>query len=130
MWLNAFLLAVVLATDPPAFAVTQTGAQAESALAGIEWRNIEKMLAKHFSQADIESLKEYMKGAMMGWQMPMAPDLKAKVRDFMSAMRLEHGFQFAVLMAELKKKVFRALPPDLAELAEEFAQVPKADLDE
>ena len=130
MWLNAFLLAVVLATDAPAFAVTQTDAQAESALAGIEWRNIEKMLAKHFSQADIESLKEYMKGGMMGWQMPMAPDLKAKVRDFMSAMRLEHGFQFAVLMAELKKKVFRALPPDLAELAEEFAQVPKADLDE
>ena len=66
----------------------------------------------------------------MGWQMPMAPDLKAKVRDFMSAMRLEHGFQFAVFMAELKKKVFRVLPPDLAELAEEFAQVPKADLDE
>lgn len=130
MWLNAFLLAVVLATDPPAFAVTQTGAQAESALAGIEWRNIEKMLAKHFSQADIESLKEYMKGAMMGWQMPMAPDLKAKVRDFMSAMRLEYGFQFAVLMADLKKKVLRVLPPDLAELAEEFAQVPKADLDE
>ena len=66
MWLNAFLLAVVLATNASAFAVTQTGAQAEPALAGIEWRNIEKMLAKHFSQADIESLKEYMKGAMYG----------------------------------------------------------------
>ena len=66
----------------------------------------------------------------MGLQIPMAPDLKAKVRDFMTQMRLEYGFQFAVMIAELKKKVFRVLPPDLAELAEEFVQKPKEDLDE
>ena len=79
---------------------------------------------------DIASLKEYMKGAMMGLQIPMAPDLKQKVRDFMTEMRLEYGFQFAVMIAELKKKVFRVLPPDLAELAEEFAKKPQAELDE
>jgi hypothetical protein len=33
-------------------------------------------------------------------------------------------------MAELKKKLFRALPPDLAELAEEFTQKSQAEFDE
>ncbi len=124
------MFAIVLASSVPVFAATETGAQPQSALAGIEWRNVETILAKHFSIADIESLKEYMKRAMMGLQIPMAPELKAKVRDFMTEMRLEYGFQFAVMMAELKKKIFRVLPPDLAELAEEFAQKPKGDLEE
>jgi hypothetical protein len=118
------------ALSSPVFAATEPGPQAESTVAGIDWRNVEKMLAKHFSLADIESLKAYVKGAMMGLPTPMAPELKAKVRDFMTEMRLEYGFQFAVLMAELKKKVFRVLPPDLAELAEEFTQKPKAELEE
>ena len=60
----------------------------------------------------------------------MARDLKGKVRDFMTEMRLEYGFQFAVMMEQLKQKLFRVLPPDLAELAEEFTKKPKADLDE
>ena len=120
--LKIFLLVSVFAINGPALAA----AEAEAPIAGIEWRNVEKMLAKHFSMDDIASLKEYMKGAMMGLQIPMAPDLKQKVRDFMTEMRLEYGFQFAVMIAELKKKVFRVLPPDLAELAEEFAKKPQA----
>ena len=130
MWLKGTLFAVALASAVPVLAATETGALPEPALSGIDWRSVEKILAKHFSPADIESLKEYMKSAMMGLQIPMAPELKAKVRDFMTEMRLEYGFQFAVMMADLKKKVFRVLPPDLAELAEEFAQKPKADLEE
>jgi len=114
----------------PTFAATETGAEAEAALAGIDWRDVEKMLAKHFSQADIESLKEYIRGAIIGLPSPMPPDLKAKVRDFMTEMRLEYGFQFAVLMAELRKKIFRVLPPDLAELAEEFTRQPQPDVEE
>ena len=130
MWFKTLLPVAVLAICLPTFAATESGTQTESPLAQIEWRNVEKILTTHFSPADIESLKEYMKGAIMGLQIPMAPDLKAKVRDFMMQMRLEYGFQFAVMMAELKKKVFRVLPPDLAELAEEFTQKPQEDLDE
>ena len=130
MWFKTLLLAAVLAICLPTFAATESGMQTESPLAQIEWRDVEKILTKHFSLSDIESLKEYMRGAIVGLRIPMAPDLKAKVGDFMTQMRLEYGFQFAVMMAELKKKVFRVLPPDLAELAEEFVQKPKADLDE
>ena len=130
MRMKILLLLVCLIFSVPAFSATEPGVQSEAVLAGIEWRNVEKMLAKHFSLADIESLKEYMRGAMTGLQTPMAPELKEKVRDFMTDMRLEYGFQFAVLMAELKKKIFRVLPPDLAELAEEFATKPKAELEE
>ena len=130
MQMKQLLFAASLLFSVPVFAATETGAQAEAALAGIDWRDVEKMLTKHFSLADIESLKEYIRGAMMGLPTPMAPELKAKVRDFMTEMRLEYGFQFAVLMAELKKKVFRILPPDLAELAEEFTRKPSADSEE
>jgi hypothetical protein len=130
MKFGAIILAAVFAISLPTVAATESAAHSESNIAGIEWRNVEKMLAKHFSLEDIASLKEYMKGAMMGLQTPMASELKDKVRNFMAHMRLDYGFQFAVLMAELKKKVFRVLPPDLAELAEEFAQAPKAELDE
>ncbi len=128
MFLRTILLTTVLALSTPVFAATETGASTESALAGIEWRNVEKLLQKHFSLEDIAGLKEYMKGAMMGLQLPMAPDLKEKVRNFMTEMRLEYGFQFAVMMEQLKKKLFRVLPPDLAELAEEFTKKPQADL--
>lgn len=128
MFLRTILLTTVLALSTTVFAATETGASTESALAGIEWRNVEKLLQKHFSLEDIAGLKEYMKGAMMGLQLPMAPDLKEKVRNFMTEMRLEYGFQFAVMMEQLKKKLFRVLPPDLAELAEEFTKKPQADL--
>ena len=130
MWFKTLLLAAVFAICLPTFAATESGMQIESPLAQIEWRDVEKILTKHFSLSDIESLKEYMRGAIVGLRIPMAPDLKAKVGDFMTQMRLEYGFQFAVMMAELKKKVFRVLPPDLPELAEEFALKPKEDLDE
>ena len=127
---KTILLACVLAFSAPIFAAPETDTQTQTSLAGIEWRNVEKMLTKHFSIDDIASLKEYMKSAMLGLQVPMAPDLKEKVRNFMMEMRLEYGFQFAVMIAELKKKVFRVLPPDLAELAEEFTKKPKAETDE
>ena len=130
MYMKNFLLLVFLVFSIPALAATEPEVKSEGTLAGIGWRNVEKMLAKHFSLADIESLKAYVKGAIMGVPTPMAPELKAKVRDFMTEMRLEYGFQFAVLMAELKKKMFRVLPPDLAELAEEFTEKLKAELDE
>ena len=91
---------------------------------------MKKILKKHFSLEDIANLKEYLKGAMLGLPTPMAPDLKSKVRDFMTEMRLEYGFQFAVIMEQLKKKLFRLLPPDLAELAEEFTKKPQAALEE
>jgi hypothetical protein len=35
-----------------------------------------------------------------------------------------------VLMAELRKKIFRVLPPDLAELAEEFTRQPQPDVEQ
>jgi hypothetical protein len=130
MLLKSLLLAGFFTISSPALAATEAGTQAEPAMAGIERRNVEKMLAKHFSPEDIAGLKDYLRGAMMGLQTPMASDLKEKVRNFLTQMRLEYGFQFAVLMAELKKKVFRVLPPDLAELAEEFTQAPKAELEE
>jgi uncharacterized protein (DUF2267 family) len=130
MYMKNFLLLVFLVFSIPALAATEPELKSEATLAGIDLHKVEKMLAKHFSMADIESLKAYMKGAMLGVPTPMAPELKAKVRDFMTEMRLEYGFQFAVLMAELKKKIFRVLPPDLAELAEEFTQKLKAELDE
>ncbi len=127
MRMKILLSLVCLMFSVPAFSASEPGVQS---LARIEWRNVEKMLAKHFSLADIESLKEYMRGAMTGLQTPMAPELKEKVRDFMTDMRLEYGFQFAVLMAKLKKKIFLVLPPDLAELAEEFAMKPKAEMED
>ena len=130
MWFKTLLLAAVLAICLPTFAATESGMQTESPLAQIEWRDVEKILTKHFSIEDIASLKEYMKGAMLGLPTPMAPDLKAKVRDFMTEMRLEYGFQFAVLMEQLKKKIFRVLPPDLAELAEEFTQKSEKELEQ
>ena len=130
MWFKTLLLAAVLAICLPTFAATESGMQTESPLAQIEWRDVEQILTKHFSIEDIASLKEYMKGAMLGLEMPMPSDLKGKVRDFMTEMRLEYGFQFAVLMEQLKKKIFRVLPPDLAELAEEFSKKPQADLEE
>ena len=130
MWFKTLLLAAVLAICLPTFAATESGMQTESPLAQIEWRDVEKILTKHFSIEDIASLKEYMKGAMLGLEMPMPPDLKGKVRDFMTEMRLEYGFQFAVLMEQLKKKIFRVLPPDLAELAEEFTQKSEKELEQ
>lgn len=130
MQLKTLLFAVFFLFAPPIFAATEIGTQAESALAGIDLRNVEKMLRKHFSLADIERLKEHMRGAMMGLPTPMAADLKEKVRDFMMEMRLEYGFRFAVLMAELKKKIFRLLPPDLAELADEFTRNPTSEPEE
>jgi hypothetical protein len=133
MWIKQLLLAWVLALSVAAFAAPEANSAeptAQSPLAGIEWRDIEKILHKHFSLGDIANLKEYMKGAMLGLDLPMPPDLKGKVRDFMTEMRLEYGFQFAVMMEQLKKKLFRVLPPDLAELAEEFSKKPQADLDE
>ncbi len=130
MQFKNLLLAAFLTCSVSAFAATESVPQAEVALAGVDWRNVEKMLAKHFSLNDIESLKRYVTSAMMGLPTPMGPELKAKVRNFMMDMRLEYGFQFAVLMAELKKKAFRFLPPELAELADELTQKPKADLEE
>lgn len=130
MPMKNLLFAVFLLLSIPAIAATETGAQGEGALAGIEWRNVEKILAKHFSIADIAQLKDYMKRAMIGLPTPMSGDLKAKVRNFMTEMRLEYGFQVAVIIAQLRKKIFCVLPPDLAELAEEFAQKPNTDLDE
>jgi hypothetical protein len=130
MWIKNLLFAMALALSFPAFAEPESSEQSQSPLAGIEWRDVEKMLKKHFSVDDIAGLREYMKGAMMGLQSPMAPDLKDKVRNFMTEMRLEYGFQFAVMMEQVKKKIFRFLPPDLAELAEEFAKKPQADLEE
>ena len=130
MYLRNVIFAALLLFTPMAFAATEIDTQNSASLGGIEWSHVEKMLGKHFSIADIEGLKEYMKGAMMGLQVPMAPDLKDKVRKFMTDMRLEYGFQFAVMIAELKKKVFRVLPPDLAELAEEFSKKSPADSDE
>lgn len=122
------LLVSILAISSPVFAAAEAGAQTERPIAGIEWRNVEKMLSKHFSFEDIASLKAYLKAAMLGQQLPMAPDLKEKVRNFMMEMRLEYGFQFAVIMEQMKKKVFRALPPELAKLAEEFSKNHPADL--
>ena len=128
--LKTLLLVSIFAISLPVFAAAEAGAPIERPIAGIEWRHVEKMLTKHFSFEDIVGLKKYLKGAMLGLPMPMAPDLKDKVRNFMVEMRLEYGFQFAVMIAELKKKVFRVLPPDLAELAEEFTQKPQAEFDE
>ncbi len=128
MWIKKLLFAWALALSVAAYAAPEPVAQ--SPLAGIEWRDIEKVLHKHFSLEDIASLKEYMKGAMPGLEMPMPLDLKSKVRDFMTEMRLEYGFQFAVMMEQMKKKLFRVLPPDLAELAEEFSKKPDADLED
>ena len=127
---KTLLLVSILAISSPVFAAAEAGAQTERPIAGIEWRNVEKMLSKHFSFEDIASLKKYMKSAILGLQLPMAPDLKEKVRNFMMEMRLEYGFQFAVTIEHLKRKVFRVLPPDLAELAEEFTQKRKAEFDE
>lgn len=128
MWTKTILLACVLGLSTPAFAAPEPGVQ--SPLASIEWRDVEKMLHKHFSLEDIANLKEYMKGAILGLEMPMRSDLKGKVRDFMTEMRLEYGFRFAVMIEQLKKKLFRVLPPDLAALAEEFSKKPEADLEE
>jgi hypothetical protein len=130
MAVKTIVLACVLVLSAPAFAAPEAGTPTQSTLAGIEWRDIEKILHKHFSLEDIARLKEYMKSAMLGLDVPMPPDLKRKVRDFLTEMRLEYGFQFAVMIEQLKKKLFRVLPPDLAELAEEFSKKPQADLEE
>ena len=130
MRIKTILLAFVLALSAPVFAAPEAGTQTQSPLAGIEWHDIEKILHKHFSLDDIASLKDYMKGVMLGLEIPMPLNLKDKVRDFMAEMRLEYGFQFAVMIEQLKKKLFRVLPPDLAELAEEFSKKPRADLEE
>jgi hypothetical protein len=133
MWIKQFLFAGTLSLSVSAFAAPEPSAaepNAQSPLAGIAWRDVEKILRKHFAPEDLFKLKEYMSSAMLGLEFPMPPDLKAKVRDYMTEMRLEYGFQFAVMMEQLKKKLFRVLPPDLADLAEEFAKKPKADLEE
>ena len=130
MWIKTIFLAWMWALSASVFAAPESGAPTQSPLAGIEWRDIEKILHNHFSFADIARLKEYMKGATLGLDVPMPSDLKSKVRDFMTEMRLEYGFHFAVMIEHLKKKLFRVLPPDLAELAEEFSKKPQADLEE
>lgn len=130
MWIKKLLLAWTLTFSAAAYAASEPIAPVQSPLAGIEWRDVERILNKHFSLQDIVSLKEYMKSAMLGLEIPMPPDLKSKVRDFMTEMRLEYGFQFAVMIEQLKKKIFRVLPPDLAELAEEFSKKPQADLED
>jgi hypothetical protein len=128
MWIKTILLSLVLGLSNPAFAAPEPDAR--SPLAGIEWRDVEKILHRHFSLDDIANLKDYLKSALLGLPTPMPSDLKAKVRDFIAEMRLEYGFQFAVMIEQLKKKLFRVLPPDLAELAEEFSKKPQADLEE
>ncbi|MEO6021906.1 MAG: hypothetical protein ABIP64_02075 [Burkholderiales bacterium] len=116
----ALVFAVFFAFAAPAFVAADEGATLESAFAGIDFNDLQKLLQKHFSVDDIEKLKDYLRSAMIGGPVTMAADLKAKLRQFMTEMRVEYGFQFQVMMAQLKKKVFKVLPPDLAELADEF----------
>ena len=116
----ALIFAVYIAFATPTFAAANEAAAPESALAGIDIHDIQAMLHKHFSVDDLEKLRDYLHAAMSGAPVVMAADLKAKLRQFMTEMRVEYGFQFHVMMAQLKKKVFKVLPPDLAELAEEF----------
>ena len=120
MRLIALIFAATLAFAAPTFAVANEPATPESALAGIDVNDLQKLLQKHFSVEDIEKLKDYLRAVMSGAPVAMVADLKAKLRQFMTEMRVEYGFQFQVMMAQLKKKVFKVLPPDLAELAEEF----------
>ena len=116
----ALIFAVYIAFATPTFAAANEAAAPESALAGIDIHDIQAMLHKHFSVDDLEKLRDYLHAAMSGAPVVMAADLKAKLREFMTEMRVEYGFQFQVMVAQLKKKVFKVLPPDLAELADEF----------
>ena len=116
----ALIFAVYIAFATPTFAAANGAAAPEAALAGIDIHDIQAVLHKHFSVDDLEKLRDYLHAAMSGAPVVMAADLKAKLRQFMTEMRVEYGFQFHVMMAQLKKKVFKVLPPDLAELAEEF----------
>ena len=111
---------LVFALAAPTFSATDDAVKPESALAGIDINDIQKLLQKHFSVDDIEKLKDYLRSAMMGAPVTLGLDLKEKLRKFMTDMRVGYGFQFQVMMAQVKKKVFKVLPPDLAELAEEF----------
>ena len=120
MRIISLIYAVFFALATPAFAATDESVTPESALAGIDVNDIQKLLHKHFSVDDIEKLKDYLRSAMMGAPVTLGSDLKEKLRKFMTDMRVEYGFQFQVMMAQVKKKVFKVLPPDLAELAEEF----------
>ena len=116
----ALIFAVYIAFATPTFAAANEAAAPESALAGIDIHDIQAVLHKHFSVDDLEKLRDYLHAAMSGAPVVMAADLKAKLRQFMTEMRVEYGFQFQVTMAQLKKQVFKVLPPDLAELADEF----------
>ena len=123
----ALIFAVYIAFATPTFAAANEAAAPESALAGIDIHDIQAVLHKHFSVDDLEKLRDYLHAAMSGAPVAMVADLKAKLRQFMTEMRVEYGFQFQVMMAQLKKQVFSVLPPDLAELADEFSGKPEAE---
>jgi hypothetical protein len=81
----------------------------ESAIAGIDMKQLEKLIREKFSHEDVRRLSRYLKDLVAGGRADLPRDLKGKFDDLVSELRLEYGFQIAVLMAELEKAAKRLL---------------------
>jgi hypothetical protein len=72
---------------------------------------LQQLLGDRFTQSDIERLLEHIKSSAS-----IPSDLKRRLRAGVSDLRLEYGFQMAVLLARWKKAVPQLGGVDLDEL--------------
>ena len=88
-----------------------------------EVETIQELLGSRFSPTDIERLREHIKNSALGKHTLIPSDLKRRLRATVSDLRLEYGFQMAVLLARWKKTVPQLGTVDLDEL---FQQINRA----
>ena len=91
-----------------------------------EVESIQELLGSRFAPTDVDRLLEHIKNSALGKHTLIPSDLKRRLRAAASDLRLEYGFQMAVLLARWKKTVPQLGAVDLDEL---FQQINRA-LDE
>ena len=79
---------------------------------------IQELLGSRFTQSDIERLLEHIRSSAS-----IPADLRRRLRATVSDLRLEYGFQMAVLLARWKKAVPQLGAVDLDDL---FKQIDRA----
>jgi hypothetical protein len=98
-WLVILMLSLMLPLSLP------LGASAVDAfpLTETDVDGIKKALADRFSGEDVDRLVDYFRDAIAGQQIAFPSELKHRLLGAITDLRLEHGFQMTVLLAQLKK---------------------------
>jgi hypothetical protein len=84
--------------------------------------NVRRIFENHLSEADVQRLVDYFRAGLAGKPTLFPSDLRKRMQRAIMDLRLEYGFQFAVLLAQIKSQVHQEFNAELDELMNQLQQ--------